>query len=97
MCGTLYAIVILFAHMFVVSLTVIFFFCATRKPSLAVAPTTLASFLANCRNRGGVLDLEKLFTWLLVIYSFQSTSAFQPLSAITAVAELLFSSCDHEL
>jgi len=32
-----------------------------------------------------------IFVWLLLIYSFQFRSAFQPRSAIAAVAQVLFS------
>jgi len=53
----------------------------TWKPSLEVAPTTLAT---------------KIFARLLLIYSFQYV-CFRSRLAISTFAELLFSSCDVEL
>jgi len=39
----------------------------------------------------------QIFAWLLIIYSFQSRSALQPLSVISSVAEHLFFSRECEL
>ena len=52
-----------------------------RKPSLEVAPNTLATFQPTMVN-----------SWLTVtyIYRYKFRSAFQPRSAIAAVAERLF-------
>jgi len=55
--------------------------------SLDVAAATLATF-----------SRPRIFGWLLLIYSFQVTYAFQQRSAATAsAAELLFSCRDVEL
>jgi len=47
-------------------------YSSTRNPALEVAPTTLATWI---------------FAWLLLLCSFQLSSAFQPRSAISAVPE----------
>jgi len=61
----------------------------TRKPSLEVAPTALAKFLADHNN-----DCE---CWLTVTYHFEFRSVLQPRSAVPVVSERLFSSCGCDL
>ena len=58
----------------------------TRKLSIEVAPTARDVSLPTL-----------FFGWLLVIYNFKFSSAFQPQSAIPLVTELLLSSHDGEL
>jgi len=57
----------------------------TRKPSLEVAPATLATFYPTVV----MVWLEK-FRLAVAIFSFQFGPAYRPRSAILAVAELFF-------
>ena len=62
-----------------------------RKSSLEIAPTSLANYSTMV-----IVRLEN-FRLVVTYLQFLIQSAFQPLSAILAVAEHLFSSCYLEI
>jgi len=66
---------------------------SARKPALEIIDHF--SNILTDHDNGGCCT-KRIFAWLLLIYSFQFISAFQPRWAIPAVAEFLFSSCDLE-